>query len=379
MSLDPEQQTLVNLTARLLDEEASLQCEEEQETALLVAKKGWKNSPKKSELNRNASNSNQNKNSKHRFECYNCGKRGHFSRECRAPKKSKYRKPQQEGADLLAFNVETKFHEAEDNVWILDSGASAHMTYRKEFFVELLECNQKSLTLGNKQSVEVAGIGKVLIKRCVNGQWENSELHDVLYVPNLRRNLFSEGVIMRKSYIIIKIDSGAFIYKGNDLVMCATITENNLYELKIKAVVSDTCNLVQSDQNNIKMWHERLGHVNLKQIKSMSADNVVEGLKLNNSDKTDFVCEACAYGKQCRFPFHKSIRGELQPGDLVYSDVCGPMSHTSIQGMRYFILFKDAATSYRYEYFVKHKSDVMDIFMKYNVLCVVCEDQVTLQ
>lgn len=60
MSQDPVQQTLVNLTARLLDEEAS-QCEKEQETALLVANKGWKHSSKQNESNRNASSSNQNK------------------------------------------------------------------------------------------------------------------------------------------------------------------------------------------------------------------------------------------------------------------------------------------------------------------------------
>lgn len=80
-----------------------------------------------------------------------------------------------------------------------------------------------------------------------------------MHVPNLRRNLFSEGVIMRKSYTVIKKDSNAFIYKDNDLVMSATITENNLYKLKIKAVVPDTCKLIQSAPNNIKMWHERLG------------------------------------------------------------------------------------------------------------------------
>ncbi|GBP10171.1 Copia protein [Eumeta japonica] len=123
----PTQQTLNNLTARLLDEESSLASVEEQETALLVVNKGWKNVPKQN-----------------------------GPRSCGS-----------------SYNTE-------ENAWIMDSGASAHMTFRKDFFVELLKCSEKSLTLGNKQSVEVSGIGKVLIKRYVNGQWETSELHGVL-------------------------------------------------------------------------------------------------------------------------------------------------------------------------------------------------------
>lgn len=67
---------------------------------------------------------------------------------------------------MLALNVESNYTcNAEEDTWILDSGASAHMTFRKKFFADLFECNQKSLLLGNIQSVEVSGIGKILIKR----------------------------------------------------------------------------------------------------------------------------------------------------------------------------------------------------------------------
>ncbi|GBP80273.1 Retrovirus-related Pol polyprotein from transposon TNT 1-94 [Eumeta japonica] len=102
---------------------------------------------------------------------------------------NKPRKHLKESSDMLAFNVEISSYNTEENAWIMDSGASAHMTFRKDFFVELLKCSEKSLTLGNKQSVEVSGIGKVLIKRYVNGQWETSELHGVLTKWACRREI----------------------------------------------------------------------------------------------------------------------------------------------------------------------------------------------
>lgn len=65
-------------------------------------------------------------------------------------------------------------------------------------------------------------------------QWtEQSMLHGVLYVPNLRRNLFSESMITRKGYSIVKKDSSAPIYKGHKVVMSAKMKLNNLYELGI--------------------------------------------------------------------------------------------------------------------------------------------------
>lgn len=93
------------------------------------------------------------------------------------------------------------------------------------------------------------------------------------------------------------------------------------------------------------MWHEKLGHLNIKEVKNMANSGLI---KSEDCDIEKFVCEACMYGKQSRLPFHTSHRGELSPGDLIYSDVCGPMSESSIQGMKYFVLFKDAQVSCKY-------------------------------
>jgi hypothetical protein len=42
--------------------------------------------------------------------------------------------------------------------------------------------------------------------------------------------------------------------------------------------------------------------------------------------------------------------------ELVYTDVCGPMSTTARGGFQYFITFIDDFSRYGYVYLMKHKS-----------------------
>ena len=49
MSLDPKQQNINNITAQLIDEEASIPCEEDQDMALVVFTSQTKKNPTKNE------------------------------------------------------------------------------------------------------------------------------------------------------------------------------------------------------------------------------------------------------------------------------------------------------------------------------------------
>lgn len=46
---------------------------------------------------------------------------------------------------------------------------------------------------------------------------------------------------------------------------------------------------------------------------------------------------------------------EIEPGDLLYSDVWNPISHSPFLSMRYFVTFKNVATSARFIYFMWNK------------------------
>jgi len=53
--------------------------------------------------------------------------------------------------------------------------------------------------------------------------------------------------------------------------------------------------------------------------------------------------------------------------DLVHSDLCGPMSVSSVGGAKYFLTFIDDHSRKIYIYFLKNKSEVLEKFKSFKV------------
>lgn len=118
---------------------------------------------------------------------------------------------------------------------------------------------------------------------------------------------------------------------------------------------------------DLKIWHERLGHIHKRALCDLVEKELVHGVKVNNTSK--FFCDACQVGKMHKLSFKPiTERVERQPGEFVHSDVCRPMSVQSLAGARFFVTFMDDATGFRHVYFVRHKSDVFDRFREYEQL-----------
>ena len=54
--------------------------------------------------------------------------------------------------------------------------------------------------------------------------------------------------------------------------------------------------------------------------------------------------------------------------ELVHSDVCGPQRTLSLNESRYFVLFIDDYSRFTHVYFMKHKSEVVEVFWKFKAM-----------
>lgn len=373
-SVAPENQNRANLIERLIKEEQRLTAVDTMAEALAttnISKKSDKlnNDSKKP----NSHNTNKVKDKK-RVECYFCHKLGHYAKDCRKRKSSNRNKrddnnptnqassSEEHGAFIVTVaNIENSILNANaHDVWLLDSGASKHMSFQRDWFDDFVEINE-SVSLGDNSTCEVKGKGTIYIQKYINGKWINGRINDVLYIPSLKKNLFSTGAITQKGFDLRLISDNAFVYSGNDLVAYGKREKSNLYRMIFKVVMKHEANIIT--KNDLSLWHQRLAHINCRALREMVNKNLATGLKIDRNN--DFFCECCVFGKQHKLPFSKKVRPKRTKGELIHADLCGPMPIDSVGGSKYFLLLKDDFSCYRTVYFLKHKSDTFKYFKEF--------------
>ena len=149
-------------------------------------------------------------------------------------------------------------------------------------------------------------------------------------------------------------------------IVAVGVRNSKLFEMIFKVDIDDVVSFQARVANasekvdSLKIWHERLGHQNLVQVKQ-----VLSGAGILFNDNENSVCDACVIGKHHRMPFNKSERKTTRPGELIHSDLCGPMQECSLGGSKYFLLFKDDYSRYKRVFFLKEKSSVKKYLVEF--------------
>ena len=85
-----------------------------------------------------------------------------------------------------------------------------------------------------------------------------------MYVPDLRTNLISVAKITNKNNEIIFKKNEAIVRGMNGRLIVKAKRIGNLYYIQEKAEYTNS--IVSLKEKNKLLWHERLGHLNMKDI-----------------------------------------------------------------------------------------------------------------
>ena len=82
------------------------------------------------------------------------------------------------------------------------------------------------------------------------------------------------------------------------------------------------------------------------------------------SDLDDHIpnCKACQFGKQNRKPLPKVTWRASKKLQLIHSNIVGPQRTPSLKCSLYYVVFIDDFTQMCWIFFLKHKSNVAQVF-----------------
>ncbi|KAL5757477.1 hypothetical protein ACOSP7_020088 [Xanthoceras sorbifolium] len=324
-------------------------------SALQTESRG-RTSERSSYRSRSKSRRGKSRSGKKDFSCYNCGKKGHFKRDCRAPKKDTGTQESanvtEEAGDAMILSVNSPIES-----WILDSGASFHATPCREIMENYVSGNFGKVHLADDETLKIVGKGDIRLKLPNGSTWK---LQGVRHIPGLKRNLISIGQLDGEGYCTTfsgcewKITKGALVVARGK--KCGTLyVTSNLENIVAVADADGKSNL----------WHQRLGHMSEKGMKTLLSKGKLPDLKAVDVG----LCKDCIFGKQKKVSFAKIGKiPKAEKLELVHTDVWGPSPVSSLSGSLYYVTFIDDSTRKVWVYFLKKKSEVFDTFRKWKAM-----------
>jgi len=85
-----------------------------------------------------------------------------------------------------------------------------------------------------------------------------------------------------------------------------------------------------------------------------------------NLEEEILVCASCQYGKQNRLLFsHNKAWRAIKKLQLIHTNVVEPSKTISLSRSTYYIAFIDDYTRLCWVYFLKFKSDIANVFLKF--------------
>lgn len=350
MLMSKKDRTVESLTSQLcVHEKALTNCQDGESGGEALTVKTCKHKQVKKVPEQNPGTS-----SKESRRCFICKEQGHLKKDC--PKKKSGCTGEISKAGMMLTSIFSLTGEDRDS-WHVDNGATSHVTMRADLFEDFEEFEEThTVTTADGSIVKAIGKGSIQFATVVNGKSENFYLRDVWYVPKINRNLYSVLAAQDRNPTSVfesRVTSCIVKINGKVIVTGKRMRYGGLYKLDCKAITpTASINLtVAQKEDKLQLYHERMGHQNKRHVKRLIEREF--GIKTTDNKE---LCDGCIFGKSHRRKF--GIREKAtKPGERIHTDVCGAFPESGSK-FRYFLIFVDEFTHFRFLYLLKNKSEV---------------------
>ncbi|RVW17806.1 Retrovirus-related Pol polyprotein from transposon RE1 [Vitis vinifera] len=207
--------------------------------------------------------------------------------------------------------------------WILDSGASDHISGNKDLFSSITTTSAlPTVTLTNGSQTMAKGFGFA-------HPLPSLSLHSVLYAPECPFNLISISKIIRTLNCSITFYDKFVTLQDRSTGKTIGIGRESQGLYHLTSPSPAVC--ISTDAPIL--IHSRLGHPSLSKFQKMVP---------SFSFLSSLACESFQLGKHTRVSFPKRLNNRAKsPFELVHTDVWGPCRTASTLGFQYFVTFID--------------------------------------
>jgi hypothetical protein len=177
--------------------------------------------------------------------CWKCGKVEHYKKDCKSKKVDKPKGSDnassteaktsiEEGGDVYLTSTGT--HE-NLHVWLIESGASFHMTPHREWFCEYEKYDGGDVFLGDESTTKIMGRGRV---KLLLKYGRIRTLLGVLHIPKLARSLIYVSKLDDAGVDTI-LGKGTCKMVRGEMVLMRGVRCGNLYKL-LGCTYTNGCN-----------------------------------------------------------------------------------------------------------------------------------------
>ena len=174
--------------------------------------------------------------------------------------------------------------------WVMDSGATCHMTqYKDDFMPGSEKPETKSVEVADGFAVSAPSSGTVIID-VVTDQNDDIKIriHNVLYVPGLAQRLFSLMSLIEEGHnLTLSNKKGIMFNFGKHVTVTMKLPNNHLFASQAVAE-RKVIKLRKTERNNkeigLDLFYKRLGHRSIKTFLSANKDDIWDNteIKLQN-------------------------------------------------------------------------------------------------